>query len=123
MSLTDPNTLLEKMGAKVGKRKIMVTVIGTKARMRLPDGTFSRLVDMSPDGCEAMVVYTTGGGYAAPSEQDKAAILKFWKANPLAPDTYTWIEGSEPMLKIPKSKPKSNHKQENDSHGNPQVWK
>ena len=114
MALTDPGKLLDRIGGSVERRGILVHVIGT----RLRDQESGRSVPMLND-CPAFTVHVTDAGFAPPTEQQKKDILKFWIENPLAPDSYEWVESGGPVLKIPK-KPKSkkskspSHTEEND---------
>jgi hypothetical protein len=82
--------------------KVHAIVIGTKMRERdkqghvIPDG---RLVSMETD-CPPIVTWCTDAGYVAPTKPQIAAILKFWRREPLAPDTYSWTAGEDPPLTI-----------------------
>jgi hypothetical protein len=91
---------LRRLGAKAGRNRIAVTVIGNRMR----DAETGRVVPMETS-CASFTVCTRGAGYADPSPEDRKAIHKFWKKNPLAPDYYEYMEGQRPPLKIkPKTK-------------------
>jgi hypothetical protein len=97
---TDIKSDLARLSGKASGKggTVFCTVIGSKLR----DSETNRRVPMEAS-CPSFVTWCIGVGYAKPSKRQRAAILKFWRATPDAPDTYTWTTGSEPVLKVPKS--------------------
>jgi hypothetical protein len=102
MAVTDPGTLLEKLGATVNKRRIVATVLGLKMAPR-DDTTGKQIgppVPMDAAGTTTTLTWAEGVGFTAPTAADQKAILKFWRTTPYAPDVYEYIEGTKPPLKV-----------------------
>jgi hypothetical protein len=96
-SVKDDIARLSGKAAGKGGGTVFCTVIGSKLR----DSETGRRVPMEAS-CPSFVVWALGVGYGKPTKKQRAAILKFWRATPDAPDTYTWNTGDEPDLKVPK---------------------
>jgi hypothetical protein len=110
---------LRRLGAKAGRNTIAVTVIGEKRRLRLPDGTVTRLVPMEVD-TPSFTVCTRGVGYEDPSPEDRAAVHAFWKEHGDAPDYYEWLSGQRPPLKI-KPKTTTEYRPSHDEQNNEDI--
>jgi hypothetical protein len=102
VAITDPERLLEKMGSKLSKRRILATVLGLKMAPR-DDVTSKQIgppIPMDAAGTESSIVCAGGVGFVEAPEADKKAILKFWRTTPYAPDVYEYTEGTKPPLKV-----------------------
>lgn len=112
MATTDPGTLLDRMGAKVTGRRVMLHVIGS----RLKDHESGRSVPMLAD-CPPFVTWAIGSGFVAPSKDQQTRCLAYWIKEPRAPSVFVWKEGEQPQLRIekkPRSKKPTSHTEEID---------
>lgn len=69
--------------------------------LRMRDPKSGRLVAME-EFAPTIATYVIGAGYAKPAKKQLAKIVKWWNANPDAPNAIEWVEGSEPDLTIAK---------------------
>ena len=107
MAITDPGTLLEKMGSPLTKRKIMLHILGVKRRLKIYDKDangnelktwhWSPLVPMLID-CPPITTWTIGAGFAEPSKAQIKMCLDYWIATEYSPDFFVWQEDRDPLL-------------------------